>query len=118
MSLQLGTREKPVRVTCDTYDRCHDRYIYVQLDEAQCGQIRDLESQELQKLHQNAVKDSSIYCRECKLQLTSKSYNLIGCLVTLNVRPGSFRYRRGRTVVDLLAEDVVVVRRPWYWWCL
>ena len=117
-SLQLGTREKPVRVTCDTYDRCSERFIYVQVNEAQSEQIKEMEAQEFLKFRHVADTTSNVQYRECKLRLTSKNYNLIGCRVTLFVRPGTLRLRRGRAVVDLLAEDLVVHRRPLYWWCL
>ena len=77
-----------------------------------------METQEMQKFRSTLETTSNVHYRECKLRLTSRNYNLIGCRVTLNVRPGRLRFRRGRAVVDLLAEDLVVVRRPWYWWCL
>jgi len=77
-----------------------------------------METQELLRFRSTSETTSNVHYRECKPRLTSKSYNLIGCRVTLNVRPGSLRFRRGRAVVDLLAEDLVVVRRPWYWRCL
>ena len=114
----MGTQEKPVRVTCDTYDRCFERFIYALLNETQSDQIKEMEAPELQKFRQTADTTSNVHYSECKLRLTSKNYNLIGCRVTLNVRPGSLRFRRGRAVVDLLAEGLVVLRRPWYWWCL
>ena len=59
--LQLGIREKPARVTCDTGDRCHYRCVYVQLNEAQCCQIEEMEAKELHRLNpiQNTEKASN-----------------------------------------------------------
>ena len=77
-----------------------------------------MEAQELLKFRHIANMISNVQDRECKLRLASKNYNLIGCRVTLLARRGSLRFRRGRAVVDLQAEGLVVVRRSWYWWCL
>ena len=111
--LQLGTQKKPVRVTCDTHGRCFERYIYVALDDAQCEQVREMETQESRKYRSTPETASNVHYRECKLRLTSKKCNLHGYRVTINVRPGSLKCRRGRATIDLLADDVVVVRRPW-----
>ena len=110
--------EHPVRVSYDTYDRGHYRYIVVQLSEAQSCRIEALEANELQRLHaiQNTEKASNIYFRECRLHVPKRVRNLNGCMITLVVRPGPFRNRRGRTVVDLFANDIKVIRRTWFCW--
>jgi hypothetical protein len=59
-----------------------------------------------------------MYFRECKLRVPQCAKNLSGCDVSLVVRPGTFRHRRGRTVVDLFAHEIQVVRRSWLGWCV
>lgn len=115
--LTLGTKEKPLKVVCDSRARYYYRFIYVALDEDQCHQIRELERGELQRLDpiHNGTKESNVHWGECKLRVPRSHYDLTGCRATLNVVPGPFRHRKGRTVVDLFATEVKVV--SWGWGC-
>ena len=118
MAIQLGAKENPVRANCDTVYRY--RWIYVKVDYTQQTLIEALENQEADRLLEdfNIERGTNLGCGECKLRFPSSSRSLAGCYVTLVVRPGAFRHRRGQSTLDLYATEVQVIRRPWWTWCL
>ena len=115
---ELGTREKPVRVTCDL--TTNYRYIYVKIDYTQQELIETLENNEYGRLARNLYveKGTNLAYGEVRLRFSSKSRSLAGCDVTCVVRPGAFRHGRGRSTLDLYATDLKVVQRPWWTWCI
>jgi hypothetical protein len=117
MSIQLGSKEKPVRVNCDVAN--HYRWLYVKVNYEQQQLIDALEMQEGDRLLQdfNIDRGANLSLNEVKLRFPSNSRSLSGCYVTLTVKPGPFRHRRGRSTLDLYATDVRVVHRPWWSWC-
>ena len=117
MAIALGTREKPVRVNCDVTSQ--HRWIYVEVDYEQHQIIDALEMQEGDRqLHNFGDRGANLAWGEVKLRFPSHSRNIGGCYVTLKVKPGPFRYTRGRATLDLYATEVQVIRRPWWTWCI
>ena len=118
MTIQLGTKESPVRVNCEVTNNY--RWIYVRVDYTQRTLMEALESQETERLLSDVyvTTGTNLGHGECKLRYPSNSRSLAGCYVTLVVRPGAFRHRRGQSTLDLYATDAQVVHRPWWTWCL
>jgi len=115
MTIQLGTKEDPVRVNCDVSDKY--RYLYVRVNREQQQLIDALEMQENERLQDFNERGTNLMWNEVRLRYPMISRSLSGCDVTLGIRPGPFRHRRGQTTVDLYAVDVQVIRRPWWTWC-
>jgi hypothetical protein len=115
MTIQLGTKEEPVRVNCDVSDRY--RYLYVRVNREQQQLIDALETQEGERLQDFNDRGTNLLWNEVRLRFPSTSRSLAGCYVTLEIRPGAFRHRRGQTTLDLYAANVQVIRRPWWTWC-
>ena len=114
--MQLGTKEEPVRVNCDVLDKY--RYLYVRVNREQQQLIDALEMQENERLQDfNADRGTNLMWNEVRLRYPMVSRSLSGCHVTLGIKPGAFRHRRGQATIDLYAVDVQVVRRPWWTWC-
>ena len=115
--IQLGTPEKPVRVNYD--ETAKYRWLFVNVDYTQHTLIEALDRQEAERLQTDIYtrQGTSLGYGECKLRLPSMR-RLAGCYVTLVVRPGVFRHRRGRSTLDLYATEVKVIHRPWWSWCL
>jgi len=118
--LQLGSKANPLKVLCDDLS-ARPRYFYVKLEEEDCEKIRQLEHRELDKVTFAGDRASNVVGTTCKLRFlhgTEPWLSLQGSKVTVDVAVGRFRRgRRGYVVVDLLANKVQVVRRPWYWLC-
>ena len=117
MTTQLGTKENPVRVTCDVSNNY--RWLYVKVDHEQQQLIDALEMREGDRLQDfNTDHGASLCWSEAKLRYPSTSRSLAGCFATLGIKPSPFRHHRGRATLDLYAVDVQVFRRPWWTWCL
>ena len=117
MAVELGTREKPVRVNCDVSS--YHRWIYVRLDPEQQQIIDALEMHEGDRqLYSFADRGSNVAWGEVRLRFPNHGRSLQGCYVTAKVNTGPFRYTRGRATLDLFATEVRVVRRPWWTWCI
>ena len=116
--IQLGTPEKPVRVNYDETTKY--RWLFVKVDYTQHTLIEALEKQEAERLHTDIHirQGTNLGYGECKLRFPSRARRLAGCYVTLGVRPGAFRHRRGRSTLGLYATEVKVVNRPWRSWRL
>ena len=116
--IELGTREKPVRVTCDL--TTHYRHISVKISPQQHEQIEALESDEHLRLARNLYveRGTNLAYGERKLRFSLRSRRLAGCDVTLIVKPSAFKHGRGRSTLDLYATDLKVVRRPGWTWCV
>ena len=116
-AIQLGSREKPVRVSCDT--AAQYSWIYVKVNYEQQQLIDTLEMQEGDRQLQNFNdRGTNLAWGEVRLRYPSNSRSLAGCYVTLKVKPGPFRYNRGRATLDLYATEAQVIRRPWWTWCI
>ena len=116
MAIVLGSKEKPVRVNYDVTNQ--HRWIYVKVDYEQ-QQIIDAEMQEGDRqIHNFGDRGTNLVWGEVRLRYPSRSRNVGGCYVTLKVKPGPFRYNRGRATLDLYAIEVQVIRRPWWTWCI
>ena len=117
-AIQLGSKEKPVRVNCDASN--HYRWLYVKVNYEQQQLIDALEMQEGDRLLQdfNIDRGTNLNLGEVRLRFPSNCRSLSGCYVTLTVRPGPFRHKRGRSTLDLYATEVQVIRRPWWTWCI
>ena len=113
--LPLGSKEKPLKVVCDSRAKYYYRFIYVAVDDDQAHLIRDLETRELQRLDpiHNSTKASNIHWGECKLRIPRSNFDLTSCHITTTIVPGPFRNRRNRTTVDLFATDIKVVKWGW-----
>ena len=117
LAIQLGTKEEPARVNCDVSD--HYRLLYVSVNHEQQQLIDALEMREGERLQDfNTDHGTNLIWTEVKLRYPSTSRSLAGCYVTLGIKPGPFRHRRGQATLDLYAVDVQVIRRPWWTWCL
>ena len=118
LAIAFGTKEDPVRVNCDVSNQY--RFLYVKVDYAQQQLIDELEMQEGDRLLQdfNIDRGTNLSHGEVRLRFPSTSRSLAGCYVTLTIKTGPFRHRRGRATLDLYATEVQVIRRPWWTWCL
>ena len=118
MAITLGTKENPVRINCDIWSQY--RFLYVKVDHAQQQLIDELEMQEGERLLQDFKIDrgTNLIHNEVKLRFPSTTRSLAGCYVTLTIKTGPFRHRRGRATLDLYATEAQVIRRPWWTWCL
>ena len=107
-----------MRATCDVTVRY--RWIYVRVDYTQRSLIAALESREMDQMLTSLriTKGTNLAFGECKLRFPSNMRSLAGCDVTLVVRPGAFRFHRGKSTVELYAAEVKVIRRPWWAWCV
>ena len=93
-TIQLGSKEKPVRVNCGMAN--HYRWLYVKVNYEQQQLIDALEMQEGDRLLAdfNIDRGTNLSLNEVKLRYPSNSRSLAGCYVTLTVKPGP--HKRGK----------------------
>jgi hypothetical protein len=116
--MQLGTKEKPARVTRDSVLR--PRHLWIQFRPEDREMLQRIERDELARIgsiwKNSNVKDDNVKVRLPTGYDTMK--DLTGCQVATHLKPGQFFRVHGSTGVEFEVDRILVVRRPWYWWCL